>query len=189
MKGTHEVHENWATTKSKDCTVVFILKKNRFNHQINLKVPRKSKVNFFFLEPKCTEYTFRMFNVRDLLGERDPCRSASSLLNTASWRFLAKGESCLYFSRREETSALQSTEMYIYPLIPFWPKFSLKDKHCVTVCVLNVEHIVIMCGFSVKKKIPQMCSKSIYTRRHHFFQDKNKFKSIYVKPAVQLILF
>lgn len=119
------------------------LKKNRFNHQINLKVSRKSKVNFFFLEPKCTEFTFRMFNVRDLLGERDPCRSASSLLNTASWRFLAKGESCLYFSRREETSALQSTEMYIYPLIPFWPKFSLKDKEalrdslcpeCLTYC-------------------------------------------------------
>lgn len=33
-----------------------------------------------------------------------------------------------------------------------------------------------MCGFSVKKKIPQMCSKSIYTRRHHFFQDKKQIQ-------------
>lgn len=143
------------------------------------------------MEPKCTEFTFRMFNVRDLLEERDPCRSASSLLNTASWRFLAKGESCLYFSRREETSALQSTEMYIYPLIPFWPKFSLKDKEALrdSLCLDCLTYCYNVWVFSKKKKIPQMCSLSIYTRRHHFFQDKNKFKSIYVKPAVQLILF
>lgn len=69
--------------------VQYLFEKVLFYHQINVKVPRKSKVNFFFLEPKYTEFTFRKFNVRDLLGERDSCCSASSLLNTASWRSLA----------------------------------------------------------------------------------------------------
>lgn len=105
--------------------------------------------------------------------------------------FSCKGRILLvFFPQRRDICPTEYRNVYIYPLIPSWPKFSLKDKEALrdSLCLDCLTYCNNVWVFS-KKKIPQMCSLSIYTRRHHFFQDKNKFKSIYVKPAVQLILF